>query len=160
MRKRSSLSVASRDSVTALRAPTVASAASTVMIAITMTSSMSVQPPRPRRARLPVDILRAVEGGTVAPGVDVVNVLAAPAGGIRIVLIGAHAPLLCVRHRVHRDAAQELQLPSAGVAVGPDALDQDLELRRIPFRARLQLGRRDLLQIGGVLVAIDGGPDF
>src|SRR5215218_1457646 len=118
MRKRSSLSVASRDSVTAFCAPTVASDASTVMIAITMTSSMRVHPPWPRRARLPVDILRAVEGDAPALRVDIVDVLATPARRIRIILIGPHAPFLRVRHRIDRDAAKELQLAPGGVAVG------------------------------------------
>src|SRR5215203_1971874 len=144
MRKRSSLSVASRDSVTAFCAPTVASAASTVMIAITMTSSMRVHPPWPRRARLPVDILRSVEGDAPALREHIVDVLAAPGRGVGVVLIRPHAPLLRVRHRIHRDAAQEFQLAAAGVAVGADALDQHLELRRIPFRPGLEIGGGNL----------------
>src|SRR5262245_21816970 len=142
MRKRSSLSVASFERLTAFLAPTVASEASTVMIAITMTSSMRVQPPsgrRARRAQLPIDIFRSVEGDAAALGVDIVDVLAAPARRVRIVLIGAHAPLLAARQRIDRDAAEELQLAAAGVAGGADAFDQDLQGRRVSFRAGFEV---------------------
>src|SRR5215475_11669514 len=109
MRKRSSRRVASLDVITALRAPIVAMPASTVMIAITMTSSISVQPPfaairRAPHPVLPVRIFRPVEGDTGALAVHIVHVLAAPAGRVRLVLVGAHAPLGVVRHGVDRHA--------------------------------------------------------
>src|SRR5688572_26836665 len=102
------------------------------MIEITVSSSISVQPPDERRRKVrrrgltieigvvaagtsgiftsPVTVLAAVEGRAVALAVHVVHVPAAPAPRARIVLIGAQAPLVLARHRIDRHAAQELEL--------------------------------------------------
>src|SRR3954451_4376533 len=111
MRKRSSCSVASFEVFTALVAPMVAMPASTVMIAITMTSSISVHPACRRDARaataLPVRILGSIEGDPAALRIDIVHVLAAPAARVVVVLVGPHAPLELVRHRIHGDPSEE-----------------------------------------------------
>src|SRR5512134_2282094 len=64
---------------------------------------------------LPVLVLRPVERLAVRLREDVVDVLPAPRRRVRLVLVRAHTPLGRVRHRVDRDLAEELQLPSARV---------------------------------------------
>src|SRR4051794_36086068 len=98
-----------------------------MMISVsTISSSMSVKPSDSAidRFTLPVPVLRAVEGLAVEGRVDVEHVLPAPPRRIGLVLVGSPAPLGAARHRIGRDAAQELQLAAGRVVGGGDALDQ------------------------------------
>src|SRR5688572_13623532 len=76
------------------------------MTAMTMISSRRVKPSSTilRRDRLPLGIGHPVHPGPRRQRVDVVDVLAAPALGIRFVLVAAQAPFGLPRHRVEGDA--------------------------------------------------------
>src|SRR3954454_23706939 len=87
------------------------------MMAITMISSSSVNPLCRFRGRFmgrlissPFPVRDAVQARALRERVDVVDVLAAPGGGIPRVLIAAEAPLVLAGHRIDRDPAQELEL--------------------------------------------------
>src|SRR5437867_9144325 len=89
------------------------------MIAITMISSMRVNPFSSRMSPVLVERL-AVERLPLRGRVDVIDVLVSPRGGVRIVLIGAHPPVLGLGHRIDRDPAQELDLlPERPVLLDP-----------------------------------------
>src|SRR6185503_4113694 len=104
---------------------------------------------------LPVPVLGAVERSALERGVDVEDVLPAPARRVGLVLVGSHPPFGGVRHRIDRDPAQELELPAGGVVRGADPIHQDLEIRGIAFAADLDVERANLAEIGGVLVFVD-----
>src|SRR5215470_12007176 len=75
-------------------------------------SSRSVNPqgpnPESRLFSLPIGIRSPIQCPALALGIDVENVLAAPASGVRVVLHGAHPPVRLSRHGINRDLAQEL----------------------------------------------------
>src|SRR5436305_15010054 len=93
------------------------------MMAITMISSSSVKPlcrlwgrlwGRLRMGSLmcssPLPVRDAVQARALRERIDVVDVLPAPGGGVRRVLVAAAAPLVLAGHRIDRDQAQELEL--------------------------------------------------
>src|SRR5271163_1108713 len=59
---------------------------------------------------LPCGVFCSVEGGALAFGVDVEDVLAAEGVGVGIVLVGAHAPVGGTGHGIDGNAAKELYL--------------------------------------------------
>src|SRR5215472_14818448 len=85
---------------------------------------------------LPIFIFRAVEGCALGLGVDIENALSAPGVGVGIVLHGAHAPFLAVRHRICRDRTEKAVF-LASLAL--DALDQRLEVWGISLTVDLGL---------------------
>src|ERR1039457_1684606 len=87
------------------------------MMVITTINSTKVKPrslakrherPRPKGRVLPIGIWSPIRILVAGFGVDVEDVLAAPAGGLGVVLIAAHPPFVLIRERVDRDVAQEL----------------------------------------------------
>src|SRR6267142_3640131 len=121
------------------------------MIAITIRSSMRVKPFSSRISPVLVGRL-SIERLPLRGRVDVVDVLVAPGVRVRLVLIGAHPPLLRARHRVDRDAAQELDLlPERSVLL--DAVHQCLEIRRITLR--VDPGLLDDAGVAELLVQVD-----
>src|SRR2546426_10880773 len=102
------------------------------MIAMTIRSSMRVKPLSSRIS--PVLVVRlAVQRLPLRGGIDVVDVLVAPGGRVRFVLVGAQPPVLRVGHRVDRDAAQELDLlPERPGLLDP--VDQGVEGGRAALR--------------------------
>src|SRR2546428_11751023 len=106
------------------------------MMAMTISSSISVKPRSWRKVSaspLPVLVLRAVQSFAGGRGVHVVDVLVSPGGRVGLVLVGAHAPVLRLGHRVEGDAPQELDL----LAQGPgllDAIHQRVEVGRVALR--------------------------
>src|SRR6185295_3804994 len=109
-------------------------------------------------ANLPILVLGAVERLTVRLRIDVEDVAARPGRRVGLVAVGAHAPLVGMRHRIHRDPPQELQLHAGGVVVLGDAVDQDLEAGGIILAAGRQIERRDDARIGRVLELVDRHP--
>src|SRR5437868_15265505 len=119
----------------ALRYCAIAIDARMTMIVITIASSIIVKPRSAvRRWRIsPVLELRSVERGAVVGGVDVEDVLAAPARRVGLVLIRPAPPRRRMRHRIDRHAAQEFQLAAGGVVRRGDAVYQDVEVGWIAF---------------------------
>src|SRR6185503_8265935 len=140
--------------------------------AITIISSMRVNParlrtdaPAKRRARepthdLPVTVLGAVERSRTALGKHVEHVLPAPRRRVRLVLVRPQAPLHAVGHRVDRNPPQVFELAAGRVVGRRHALDERLEIRRIAFVVGLQLRRRNLPDVDGVLELVDRHPDL
>src|SRR5712671_5651092 len=112
---------------------------SVTMSDITTISSMIVNPAADRN--LPVTIFRPIQRGAGKRGAHVEDVLATPMGGVLIVLVRSQCPLGAFRHRIDWNPAQELQLASRGVVRNSDSLNQRIEIRRVPFDARLDLER-------------------
>src|SRR4249920_2406034 len=99
---------------------------------ITTINSMSVKPTNRRTRepanRLPVTVLRSIEGGAITLRVDVEHVLSAPRCGVGLVLVRAQSPLVAVDHRVRGDPPQIFQLAAGRVVRGRNTLDQRLEI--------------------------------
>src|SRR6476661_987696 len=125
--------------------------ASVTMMVMTTISSMIVNP-RAEPPLLPVAVFGAVKCGSLELRVDVEDILPAPSRGVRIVLVRPLSPFGRVRHRIDRYAAQEFKLTPRRIVLDRDAIDEDLQIRRVSFTANLDLERRDLLRISGVLV--------
>src|SRR5512133_3050922 len=77
--------------------------------------ALTVHRPLSTGLPLPVLVFRSVEGGAVALGEDVVHVLPAPTGRIRLVLVRPHAPFGRLGHRIDGDTSQELELAAGRV---------------------------------------------
>src|SRR5579863_5979356 len=103
--------------------------------------------------QLPVLILGAVERCARRFGVNVENVIAIPGVRSGIVLHGAHSPLGIAGHGIDGNAAQELQFFSADV----HSIDQSIQVRRIAFRANLNL---EGVPVSRVFVAVNRVPHF
>src|ERR1700722_5924369 len=123
------------------------------MIAMTIISSTMVKPDSPRRIFLPVGIFRPIRRRLRALGVNVKNVLPAPAIGRRIVLRTAHAPVDRVSEGIFGDAPEESDF-LVYLAGQLHSLDQRFQLVGIPIG--VQLGRSEIAGIGVILVLIDG----
>src|SRR5258706_14291523 len=78
-------------------------------------------------ASLPLGKLSSIERPFVGFGIDVVQVLAAKAIGLGVVLIGPHSPIFLLGEWVARDAPQEAQLFAVGTIGQLDALDELVE---------------------------------
>ena len=98
---------------------------------------------------LPCGVLRSVECGSGALGMDVEYVLAAEGVGVGVVLIGAESPFGGAGHGVDGDAAKELDL----FVLYVDAVDQGFKVRGIAEAVGLDLHGSF---VGGVFVAVDG----
>src|SRR5438046_5186475 len=87
-------------------------------------------------AVLPVGIFGSVEGCGLRFGAHIIDVLAAPACGIGVVLDGPEPPIRLARHGILGDAPEEANLLfSAGADV--HRLNQRVYVRRITFMACL-----------------------
>src|SRR5947208_13434635 len=134
---RSSLRTDSRAFFGAFCSCTTAMPAMMPMIATTIRSSMRVNPRSSRISPVLVERL-AVQRLALRRRVDVVDVLVAPGGGVRLVLERAHPPVLRAGHRIDRDAAQELDLlPQRARLLDP--LDQGVEIGRVALRVHARL---------------------
>src|SRR5204862_7110113 len=60
----------------------------------------------------PVFVFRPVQRRAAERRIDVEDVLSAPVRRVRLVLVRPLAPVGALRHRIDRDLAEELQLPS------------------------------------------------
>src|SRR5579871_6673124 len=112
------------------------------IIVTTTISSTKVKPRKPRRAvRLPGAVASPIGSLLGSFAVDVKDVLSAPTGGVRIVLIAAHAPLTLAGERIDRNPAQEAHflIFRRGQLL---AIHQDVERLRIPVRALLDGAER------------------
>src|SRR3954453_18108315 len=115
-------------------------------IVITTMSSTKVKPRRRCKARrvrwaaggvalLPLGIRLAIGRFLIRLAVNAENILAAPAGGRRVVLVAAQAPLVLVSEGVARDLAQQPHLLAVRAVGELDALNQLLEALRPAVRA-------------------------
>src|SRR6266508_5786446 len=157
IRNKSSFSTDSFARMTLLAYTASPMLARSTMSDITTISSMSVNP---RRACLPVTVLRSIEGGAITLRVDVEHVLSAPRCGVGLVLVRAQSPLAAVGHRVRGDPPQVFQLSAGRVVGGGDAFDQRLEIGRIALTARFYVSRRNLSRVDGVLESVDRRAHF
>src|SRR5579872_6214545 len=93
------------------------------MMVITTISSTKVKPSRP----LPLRIRRSIGCSLLCLAVNREDVLPAPIGGLRVVLIAAKAPFGLAGEGVERNGAEEADLLAVGVIGQLDAFDELLE---------------------------------
>src|SRR5271170_2227741 len=98
---------------------------------------------------LPCGVLRSVECGSGALGVDVKDVLAPEGVRVYVVLIGAEAPFSGSGHGIDGDTAEEFDL----LVLNINAVDESFKVRRITEAVCFDLHGS---LVGGVLVAVDG----
>src|SRR5208337_321230 len=101
---------------------------------------------------LPITVLGPIQGGPIALGINIKNVLAAPAPRVRIILHRAHPPIGCVRHGVDRYLAKELVLRRSS-SLQRDTIDERLKVRRITKGVYLD---RHHPPVSKVLVVVNG----
>src|SRR5437867_783260 len=155
---RSSLSTDSLAFLGALCICATAIPAMMPMMAMTIRSSIRVKPRSWRKVSvspLPVLVLRAVQPFAGGRGVHVVAVLVSPCGRVGLVVVGAHAPLLRLDHRVEGDPSQELDLLPQGPGL-LDAFHQRVEVGRVALRVDAAL--LDDTGVAELLVQIDRLP--
>src|ERR1051326_7211262 len=111
-------------------------------------------PPPPRLSTLPLGIRCAIGRFLVRLAVHAEYILAAPAGGLGVVLIAAQAPFGLVREGVARDLAQQPDLLAVGAIGKLDAFDQLVEALRPAVRALLH--RTEIRLVAVVLIFVDG----
>src|ERR1700752_4844266 len=131
--------------------------AKVTMIDMTTISSISVKPRCDRR--LPITVFRPIKRGCRRGRVDVEHVLAAPARGIGIVLVGPLAPPGALGHRINRNTAKKFQLASGCIVVGGHAVDKRVEIGRIALAAGFDVYGPDLRSVGCVLEFVDRRSD-
>src|SRR5450755_1027778 len=90
----------------------IASEIRITMMVITTIISTKVKPRR--RFSLPFCIGCSIGCLVAGLGIDVEDALAAPARGVRFVLIAAHSPLALTGERIHRNPPQEAHLLAVG----------------------------------------------
>ena len=113
------------------------------MIVITTINSTKLKPaPRPERPPITIPNKASHPGLIARLTVNVKHVLAAPAGGLGVVLVAAHAPFVLARERVPRDAAQEPHLLAVRRCWQFHALHQDFQRLRLVVRCPVSADRR------------------
>src|SRR5271157_3727400 len=106
---------------------------------------------------LPLGVRSSIGSLLGGLGVDVEDVLAAPTGGLGVVLIAAQSPVGLAGDRIARDVAQEAHLLAFGTRQ-LHALHQHLEGFRVTVRVHLVGAEVALIAI--VLILVDGLPHF
>src|ERR1051325_8004555 len=119
--------------------------ASIAMIVSTIINSSNVKP------FLPVTVFRTIQCRALRLGIHVEDVLATPGFRLRIILIGAHAPIRRVRHGVHGDAAEEFEFFIDGTDLS-NTVDEILKFGGIAATVERDL---NLPLIRSILVFID-----
>src|SRR5262249_62239556 len=119
------------------------------MIVITIISSRSVNP-----RLLPVFIFGSIESRSLGFGIYIEDVAAMPGVHFRIVLVGAETPVRGIRHRVHWNSAQKLQLLVHGAGQW-HAIHQDLKRFGVTVRIDFHL---DEAAVRRVLVLVYRSP--
>src|ERR1043165_1930527 len=113
------------------------------MIVTTTISSTKLNPRcrLPGSRPLPICISAPIRVLVARLTINVEYVLAAPAGGLGVVLVAAHTPLVLSREWVPRNVPQEAHLLTLGVVGQLHPFHQDLQ--RLGITVAAQLGRAE-----------------
>src|SRR6185437_1075466 len=96
----------------------------------------------------PCVVFGAVESRTLALGEDIEKILAAPGVGVRVILVGAHAPIGGLGHGIGGNGAKETDL----FILHLHTVDEGLEIGRIAEAVCFHLNAS---AVGGIFVPVD-----